>query len=816
MTQRRSRGARAAASTAVFLLLAVGVPAPAEAATVHYIAFAGGNAPDRLMDMVVAPDGAVIIVGVTLSEAFSATAGALNTSGGQIFVAKINGSGASYDFVARIGGSWYDGQPSAAVDRDGFIYIGGWSRDSHFPTTANAFSHDGGGSYLAKLTPNGTSLVFSTRIPGCEVEDLAVDAQGHAFLVGRTYPEGLPNAEPFPLTPGAYDVERRAGERAFMMKVAADGGSVAFSTYLDGNASWQEPAFERPLSTATAVAVDSNGNAFATGSSLAGFRWTVGPNSQSGDGEGIFIVKLAADGTRAIFSTGLGSGAGGEAGAIALDAAGAAYVAGNSPARIPAAVAAGAISVTGLAPFPETAGAFAGGDLVAGLFLAKLAPEGDRLEFAATFGGEGSSASGLALDNNGTAYIAGTARGFIPISPGAYDSELDPFDGFVMRVSADGTHLDESTYLGGDGLDTVEAVALMPDGAVAVAGNFASSVFAGPALQRLPVFDGAPGAPQTIGVAKLTLAPTSFISMGGLYDGASATIDGVPALRDTTHACTAGSTLHLHAQPPTAAPQGLRWTFLGWPADLGTDINVTCGPGTAYRPAWRLEALLTVTSAQFDPGILIDGTVYGGSYSEWVGVGLHHIQAPLVTSNAAGELAFVGWTPPGPRDRFEDVEGPVSLVPIYRPVTGPDFVLSPRQGYAQFFEHGQANVTLDAVGLHGFAGGPLTVRLLGAPRGLVGTCTPAALPVGGSCNFVIEGANFLPGGHYDLRIEAEAEGLHREAAIRLLVAYDMSGPDPLIVTRDELTGLSLAFLGIVSIAVLGVGLYVWRRHRAAR
>jgi hypothetical protein len=105
-----------------------------------------------------------------------------------------------------------------------------------------------------------------------------------------------------------------------------------------------------------------------------------------------FVAKLNSSGSL-LFSTYMG-GSGVEVGnAIAVDACGAAYVAGYTYST----------------DFPVTAGAVQaaiGGDCDA--FLFKLSPMGDLLLYATYLGGSGAdTASGVALDPSGNVYLSG-------------------------------------------------------------------------------------------------------------------------------------------------------------------------------------------------------------------------------------------------------------------------------------------------------------------------------------------------------------------------------------------------------------------------
>ncbi|MBI1382001.1 MAG: hypothetical protein GC161_13050 [Planctomycetaceae bacterium] len=106
-------------------------------------------------------------------------------------------------------------------------------------------------------------------------------------------------------------------------------------------------------------------------------------------------------------------------------------------------------------------------------WVGKLAPSGGQLEWATYLGGSASDQPAkLAMSTSGQVVVVGkTWSPNFPLTPGAYMSSLvnDKSDAFVTRLAGDGSHLLASTLFGGNGQDSPSAVALFPNGDIAVA-----------------------------------------------------------------------------------------------------------------------------------------------------------------------------------------------------------------------------------------------------------------------------------------------------------------------------------------------------------
>ncbi len=222
-------------------------------------------------------------------------------------------------YSTYLGGTSGDRGNDIAVDADGNAYITGYTRSDDFPVKDPYQSHQtASDAFVSKLNADGSALIYSTYLGGNDDDSgyaIAVDADGYAYIAGTTYSTDFP-VQP---NPGAYQLANAGEFDAFVTKLDRMGNSLVFSTYLGGGNN----------DAAYSIAVDSGDNVYVTGETgSANFPRASAFQGTIGGGADVFVTKLNANGTNLVYSTFLG-GSGYDVGnGIAVDGSGNAHVVG--------------------------------------------------------------------------------------------------------------------------------------------------------------------------------------------------------------------------------------------------------------------------------------------------------------------------------------------------------------------------------------------------------------------------------------------------------------------------------------------------------
>lgn len=270
-----------------------------------------------------------VVVGSTCSADFPGSSGTRPRSQCAVFISKLDFTGSRLLFSAFLENVFFG---VGTLDSAGNIYVTGGTTSAEFPVTPGAFQSTpkgGSESFVTKLNPTGTALIYSTFLGGSNDDQgfgIAVDPVGNAYISGIT------SSENFPTTSGAFQRECKLTDTgicssAFVTKLNANGSSVLYSTFLGGHAkvAGSQGSF--------GLAVDGTGHAFVTGFTDASDFPTTAGSAQPvfrGGLEDAFVTELSPSGSHLIYSTYLG-GTNVEFGrSITLDNLGNAFVTGNT------------------------------------------------------------------------------------------------------------------------------------------------------------------------------------------------------------------------------------------------------------------------------------------------------------------------------------------------------------------------------------------------------------------------------------------------------------------------------------------------------
>ncbi|MBI3921510.1 MAG: PQQ-binding-like beta-propeller repeat protein, partial [Armatimonadetes bacterium] len=512
-------------------------------------------------------------------------------------------------YSTYLGGSGDDVGRGIAVDTSGNAYVTGIASTS-FPTANALDSSHGGGTYdvfVAKLNVSGSQLVYSTFLGGGSDDkgaDIAVDGAGNVYVTGDTFSNNFPTVNAYQATYAGSDVN------VFLTKLNAAGSAILYSTYLRG-----------ALGANTGgIALDGSGKVYVTGGTTStDFPTRNAYQSAKSNGADAFVAKIdpsASGDASLIYSTYLG-GSGDETGhGIAIDSSGSAYVVGESSAN----------DFPTVNPLPSGRGG------LNDCFVTKFSPAGSALVYSTYLGGSNQeNGLDIAVDSSGSAYVTGNAYSSdFPTTPNAFQQTYGggPTDAIVAKLSASGSSLVYSTYLGGSDSDRGGSIAVDSYGNAYLTGATSSPNF--PMANALQPTQGSDASDAF--VAKLNPAGTalSFSTYHGGNAHDNNTFFGGIALDSSANIYVTGHTYSTNSpttNPLQAANAGGSDAFI---AKI-TESNPPSSSVTVPSNGGSYSTLTTISGMASDGGgsgvkkvdISIkrneDGNYWNGS--AWVGTG---------------------------------------------------------------------------------------------------------------------------------------------------------------------------------------------------
>ena len=438
----------------------------------------GAKRWDQARDVCVDAAGNVYITGGTTSVDFPTTPGVFDRtyhqggkdigSGGNCdaFVSKFDPSG-KLVWSTFLGGPNYDRGYGIKVDAAGFVYVCGRAGPG-FPVTSGAFQpafhginagiYGKNNGFVAKLKPDGSGLVWASYVgAGSLCRDLDIDAAGNVFthLAFENSADTDEKALPAAWFAHAFQPTRRGGTDNGVIKIAADGSSVLWATWLGGSADEQKEA---------CVRVDAKGQPcllFWTKS--ADIATTPGAYDRKyHGGQDGYLVKVSADGRTLQWATyfgGPGDSGGCSTHNLALDSSGNAAI----------------CQTTGANDLPVTAGAFQtkyGGGKIDAL-VARFDASGNLVASTLLGGGAEDGVDGIGIDPEGRVFVTGqTNSDDFPCTPDAFQSAPGgDNDAVLVLLSPDLGRLEYSTRMGGPKWDFGRAGCVGANGDLYITGS---------------------------------------------------------------------------------------------------------------------------------------------------------------------------------------------------------------------------------------------------------------------------------------------------------------------------------------------------------
>jgi uncharacterized protein (TIGR03437 family) len=338
------------------------------------------------------------------------------------------------------GGEGTEHATAIAVDGSGNVYITGHTSSVYLPVSLDAYQKTCGAAdgcyfragavpqhrdaFVAKLSADGSRIVWATYLGGqgpAYGTHIAVNRNGFVCVAGRS--ESLP----FPFTTSPFGPTDIWHPRSFVAVLSPDGSGLVYSTLL-------HPEIN-------GLAFDDEGNATIAAQGLLSDQLptTQSALSRGANGRlaGPYIAKLNSGGSALLFSTFFGGSGADTLADLAVDAAGAAYITGQ----------------TNSLDFPTTDGAFERS--YRPMYVAKIDTKQGLLVYSTFLGGtvepnilgrcSTDQPGGIAVDASGSAYVYGCAHSAdFPIAGGSATSGGGYF---ALKLDPEGSRLDYSTLL---------------------------------------------------------------------------------------------------------------------------------------------------------------------------------------------------------------------------------------------------------------------------------------------------------------------------------------------------------------------------------
>jgi hypothetical protein len=431
-----------------------------------YSTYLGNAGADAINGVVLDNAGNVVAAGSTETEDLPVITGSYDTQyNGGIDGVVIRYSPQLQNILSLtyLGGGGDDIINAVAIDFNGGIFVGGETGSTNFPLSTSwkdAFKA-GIDGFVAKLSSNGSQLVYSSYIPGALDERVLAIA---ARPTGELLVGGVTNSSDYPRDNGAYQNLKKALTDGFMMEFRPSGSLINFASYIGGDGDDRVTGVGYDPSFNAIFIAGTTGQGIANGAYPTPGSW---PNAvpsrrpwdntfnQKDDG---FVAKFGIAGTHSDQNTQFLGYLGGN---------GNDRITGLTPLDDGTVVVCGetdfGTGTTTSFPIVGTTSTSKGG---LDMFAARISSNGRTLVNSGVFGTAGTE-SATAVD-----FIPGTSQVLLSGWTSSRDFSSNnigiknpdggygggPKDGVVMKLTNDLSEVIYSSYFGGTGEDIVKAI----------------------------------------------------------------------------------------------------------------------------------------------------------------------------------------------------------------------------------------------------------------------------------------------------------------------------------------------------------------------
>lgn len=411
-----------------------------------------------------------VVTHINAGGTFPATPGAFQTSYGGLYdvaLLKYDSSGQKLLYASYLGGSQSESPHSLVMNKSEELLVLGTTSSNNFPTTggvidrsfnggtpeANVVEYNNGSDiFIAKISADGRTLLASTYIGGSAndglnnsgsplVKNYGDQLRGDIITddLGNIYVSSVTSSPDFPAT-NSFNIHYQGGfSDALVMNISGDLTEIIWAALVGGS----------QADASHTIQIDRDGNLFVAGGTASN-DFVVASNAYqpalAGGVDG-WIAKIKGDGSSIMQSTLTGNPSFNQIYFIDLDKNEDVFVYGQT--------------VNG---FPVTPGVYSNAN--SGQFLQKFDNSLTTLKFSTTFGsGRGIpdiSPTAFLVNDCNNIYMSGWGgdvnrlEGFwnsntvgLPITPDAFQKTTSGSDFYFIVLSADGSQLLYSTFLGG-------------------------------------------------------------------------------------------------------------------------------------------------------------------------------------------------------------------------------------------------------------------------------------------------------------------------------------------------------------------------------